>query len=113
MQSRCKLGASWVQDMENDKLVRLSDVIETVVCKFNALMGRGDDNITLIDVSNTIVALSDIPAVDAEPVVRCKDCENSKPWYRDKSRCFLWDEVGIDVFNDGFCSYGIERKNTE
>lgn len=42
----------------------------------------------------------------ADAVVRCKDCKNSEPWYGDKSRCFLWHETGIDVFNDGFCNYG-------
>lgn len=44
-----------------------------------------------------------------DAVVRCKDCKHSEPWYGDKSRCFLWHETGIDVFNDGFCNYG-ERK---
>ena len=48
-----------------------------------------------------------------EKIVRCENCENSEPWYRDKSRCFLWYEDGIDVFNDGFCSYGTERKNDD
>ena len=39
-------------------------------------------------------------------IIRCMDCKHSEPWYRDKSRCFLWNESGIDVFNDGFCNYG-------
>lgn len=43
---------------------------------------------------------------EQEAVVRCKDCKHSEPWYGDKSRCFLWHETGIDVFNDGFCNYG-------
>ena len=43
---------------------------------------------------------------EQEVVVRCKDCKHSEPWYGDKSRCFLWHETGIDVFNDGFCNYG-------
>lgn len=46
------------------------------------------------------------PTIDAVPVVRCKDCKHSEHWYRDKRRCFLWHEVGIGVFEDGFCSYG-------
>jgi hypothetical protein len=50
--------------------------------------------------------LDDIPAADVVPVVRCKDCKHSEQWYADKSRCFLWHESGIDVFNDGFCNYG-------
>ena len=47
-----------------------------------------------------------------QELVRCKDCANSEHWYGDKSRCFLWNETGIDVFNDGFCNYG-ERKCKE
>ena len=43
-------------------------------------------------------------------LVRCKDCEHSEPWYGDKSRCFLWHETGIDVFNDGFCNYGKRKE---
>lgn len=42
-------------------------------------------------------------------LVRCRDCKHSQAWYRDKLRCFMWSGVGIDVFEDGYCSYG-ERK---
>lgn len=52
------------------------------------------------------------PSVEAEPVVRCKDCKHSTEWYGDKRRCFLWCENGIDVFENGYCSYW-ERKNDE
>lgn len=41
-----------------------------------------------------------------KPAVQCKDCKYSEHWYKDKRRCFLWNEAGIDVFEDGFCSYG-------
>ena len=51
-------------------------------------------------------------AIDAVEVVRCKDCIHAEHWYRDKSRCFLWHEEGIDVFDDGYCSYG-KRKDGE
>ena len=46
---------------------------------------------------------------DIVKVVRCKDCKHSDYWYKDKRRCFLWHEAGIDVFEDGFCSYGERR----
>lgn len=52
-------------------------------------------------------AVDSIPTV--VPVVRCRECKHSEHWYKDKRRCFLWHEAGIDVFEDGFCSYG-ERK---
>lgn len=45
-------------------------------------------------------------------VVRCKDCEHFEHWYKDKGRCFLWQETGIDVFEDGYCNYG-KRKDGE
>lgn len=51
------------------------------------------------------------PTVDAVEVVRCKDCKHSEHWYRDKRRCFLWNEEGIDVFEDGYCSYGKRRED--
>lgn len=47
---------------------------------------------------------------DVRPVILCRDCKHSAPWYRDKSRCFLWHKNGIDVFNDGFCNYGEKRE---
>ena len=54
--------------MENDKLVRLSDVIETV--ENQCIDGNiwGNENLTLIDASKTVDELSDIPAVDAVEV---------------------------------------------
>lgn len=42
-------------------------------------------------------------------IVRCWDCKHSQAWYRDKLRCFMWSETGIDVFEDGYCSYGERR----
>ena len=45
--------------------------------------------------------MEEAPAVDAVPVVRCKDCEYQR-WC--KSAQYLGD--------DGFCSYG-ERKENE
>ena len=47
---------------------------------------------------------------NAPQLIRCKDCENSKHWYGDRRRCFLWHESGIDVFDDGFCNYGKRKK---
>ena len=51
----------------------------------------------------------DVIKKEAVPVVRCKDCKYSEHWYKDKRRCFLWYEAGIDTFEDGFCSYGERR----
>lgn len=57
-----------------------------------------------------IKRIKEEPAVDAVQVIRCKDCKYSEHWYRDKRRCFLWHETGIDVFEDGYCNYA-ERKD--
>ena len=51
--------------MENDKLVWLSDVIETVENQCSDGNMWGNENLTLIDASKTIDELSDLPAVDA------------------------------------------------
>ena len=43
-------------------------------------------------------------------LVRCKNCKHSECWYKDKYRCFLWNENGIDVFENGFCNYGDSKQ---
>ena len=44
---------------------------------------------------------------DVRKVVLCKKCKHNKKWYADKGLCDLWCNDGyIDVFDDGFCSYG-------
>ena len=49
---------------------------------------------------------------EAQPeIIRCMDCKHSEYWYRDKCRCFLWHEAGIDVFDDGFCNYAERRQD--
>jgi hypothetical protein len=51
-------------------------------------------------------ALSRVPTVDAEPVVRCKDCEYSNGEYK---YCVN------DIFEipNGYCSYGKRREDDE
>lgn len=49
-----------------------------------------------------------LPSAQPE-IIRCKDCKHSEHWYRDKRRCFLWHDSGIDVFEDGFCNYAERR----
>ena len=57
--------------------------------------------------------LASFPTVEAEPIIRCKDCKYFKHWYRDKGICSFWYEDGIDVFEDGFCSYGAKVDGKE
>lgn len=50
----------------------------------------------------------------AQPeLIRCKDCKYSEHWYKDKTRCFLWHETGIDVFEDGYCNYAKRRTDAD
>lgn len=55
-------------------------------------------------------AVRNQPSAQPE-IIRCKDCKHSEHWYSDKSRCFLWHEEGIDVFEDGFCNYAERREH--
>lgn len=63
---------------------------------------------------NTILAersafkydITQMPTIDAVPVVRCKNCK----WH-DGIRCFRWNSVIVTGFDD-FCSEG-ERKEDE
>ena len=48
---------------------------------------------------------SDMQKWDSGCLIRCKECKYSEHWYKDKRRCFLWAEDGIDVFEDGYCNY--------
>lgn len=57
------------------------------------------------EIANKYLDLSSEMAKQPE-IVRCKYCKHSSEWYGDKRRCFLWTENGIDVFEDGYCSYG-------
>lgn len=75
-----------------------------------------------IIIKKPVLRVSDYPpthsveyrkTLDWEPLVRCKDCKHSDHWYKDKRRCFLWHEAGIDVFEGGFCSYGERRDDAE
>lgn len=50
------------------------------------------------------------PTIAQPEIIRCKECKYSEHWYKDKRRCFLWHEAGIDVFEDGYCNYA-ERKD--
>ncbi len=86
--------------MENDKLVRLSDVIETVENQCSDGNMWGNDDLTLIDARKIIDELSDIPAVDAIPVVRCKDCiYYDLPHVEDGCERYEYSDMPEDAFD--------------
>ena len=55
-----------------------------------------------------VEALKVLPSVMPD-IIRCEDCKHMQHWYADKGRCFLWSNVGIGVFLDGYCSYAKRR----
>ena len=72
---------------------------------------HGKDPSQIWDTADIEVWVNALPSAQPE-IIRCKDCKHSEHWYRDKSRCFLWHEEGIDIFEDGFCNYA-ERRTDE
>ena len=65
-----------------------------------------------LDEFDTESILRRLPSAQPE-IIKCKDCKHSKHWYKDKRRCFLWHEEGIDVFEDGYCNYAKRRMRGE
>ena len=59
-----------------------------------------------------IEEINNAPTVDAEPVMRCKDCKCWTEWSNGTGSCsrFAIDWLGTDA--DDFCSMG-ERKDDE
>lgn len=55
-------------------------------------------------IQNDIDALKALPSAQPE-IIHCDECRHSQQWYRDRRRCFLWSEVGVGVFDDGYCNY--------
>lgn len=89
-----------------DEYIKKSDIGLT---DFEIILCKGDYKEALLMLFDKIEHL---PAADVRPVVFCRDCKHSTLWYSNKSRCFLWHEDGIDVFNDGFCNYGEKREES-
>ena len=68
------------------------------------------DNMGYPMLADAIMDEKRFPPAQSE-IIRCKDCKHSEHWYRDKRRCFLWHETGIDVFGDGYCNYAERKAN--
>lgn len=59
--------------------------------------------------------ISDMPAADVAPVVRCKDCKHyqQNPYSdEDDTWCMLWADW-IPTEPDDFCSYGERKEGAE
>lgn len=85
---------------------------------------ENDIQISLIGaVADMVCMISECPVVDAVEVVRCKDCEYSRPLTTSEKKvyvdeCVVCLNAGASctgynvVWGDNFCSYG-ERKDNE
>lgn len=55
------------------------------------------------------------PTIDAEPIVRCKDCDSYVEcayWFDDKDKrheCHICTAHSIEVGTDDYCSFGERR----
>ena len=113
-------------------LISRDSVIEILA----AMQGRCDTKAALVQNSKIWQQIKDLPNAQSEfdsglyvdgfddgykqgkidaqsEIIRCKDCKHSEHWYGDKNRCFLWSEIGIGVFKDGFCSYAERRPDEQ
>ena len=54
-------------------------------------------------------AIINAPTIDAEPVVRCKECKWGKPYSDKQLKCNALGLGGLK-FPDDFCSYGERRE---
>ena len=79
------------------------------LCAERDYPGRSQEFINAIEVA--IADLSDMPTIDAVPVVRCKDCayfSNEEILCSHEGNMVL--NIGKTVYPNDFCSYG-ERKD--
>ena len=73
---------------------------------YNSIIEPTESDIVALTLAVAQNNIRKISAADVVEVVRCKNCANSKHWYADKRRCFLWCESGIGVHDNDYCSYG-------
>lgn len=57
-----------------------------------------------------IEALKNLPSVEDEPVLRCKECEYFSEPNSFSGKCTL---RGDYIFTNDFCSYAVERRTDE
>ena len=90
---------------------RMTDFL-TALCKATELAPMEHAFKAEIVLFETMLDLVDeMPVVDAEPVVRCKDCKFFCPYEGEEHKGDCAELVGLEscVYEDDYCSYG-ERK---
>lgn len=85
-------------------------LIDADALKFNFQYGRDDNGILLVPYRDAKKLIEAAKTVDAVPVVRCKDCENS--YYAvDDLICSYGPCVDCPVSPDFWCANGRRRED--
>lgn len=87
------------------ELIDRKSAINAVLGLKNCYNGFSDT----YDKSCIVGLLEELPKVDAEPVIRCKDCKykvvtDNGEWYELDVVCSYWETDGLTA--DDYCSYG-------
>ena len=67
--------------------------------------------VTSPNFNTTLTRIEELPAVDAERVIHCRDCMYFRPWRHDRgddSRCEFWN---IEMGADDYCSQAVYLNN--
>lgn len=103
--------------MENERLISEPKLVITLAKQYH-----GDNGLFCYD--KLMATIADAPTVDAEEVVRCKDCKSAEPYtrmdgktgfYCKHQKCTLrygtnWERLYMPIKEaDDFCSYGERR----
>lgn len=75
------------------------------------LMDKKDQNIILKLMKGYKDIVYSIPAVDAVPVVRCRECEYAKNAKVNKKGFRICPASHMEIVDDDYCSYGERETN--
>lgn len=64
-----------------------------------------------MDMDNVREAIKKMPAIDAVPVVRCKECRYYQNAKVNKKGFLICPASGMEITEDDYCSYGERKEN--
>ena len=107
----------WECEYVPNDLIKRQDAIDAIstwdkfgVDERNRLVRWYEGLEPYVKLRDVVWAIEKLPSAEPE-IICCKDCKYSVHWYRDRRRCFLWHEVGVAVFDLGFCNYAERRED--
>lgn len=82
----------------------LLNIYKSWLSQFDSLEDNGDRD----GVESCIAALEDSPTIEAEHIVRCKECKYFQPYEGEEHKGDCEELIGLDsfVYEDDYCSYG-------